>query len=338
MHFTKKYFTLVELLVVLMILATLATLTTTSVESIQSKYRAKQTVSRGRKIIEALEQSDGLSFVSDFGRLPVKKDGSRWGWNEDELKLMFFNKFEKQSGLKFEAAPYRLFDLKTAAAKLSGLDLSVVNSNELKNAVMGGGWRGPYALFDSRDINDADVLTDGWGQAWDLSATIDDLTDANENFSIISFGRDGVNDSDAEAGGGWQDEDTVFSLRNNYVYNAELAVSVKLSDSITLDQIGVVYFSPYAQYSNSGLTIEPAAAFTAFTLSNSSWSSVVSTLSDFSISVSGNSGSFNLQNLYVGHRALLVYGRKPDGNYVFSRLQYLNIKPGTNFVSVKIGF
>jgi len=326
----------VELLVVIMILATVGALTTGSVDSLQSKHRVNETVKSGRAIIETLEKSDGLSFVSDFGRLPIKKSDGTWSWNEDELKLIYLQDYKKSDNSDFKANTYDLFDLKGAAQKLTGIDNQVVNCDELKGQKLGGGWRGPYCSFRPGEIVEGSDVNDSWGNSWELSSKVTDLSDMNENLSIVSLGRDGLKEEEAGAKKGWQDRDLIFSLRKNFIYNAELNVSVEVGDSLALTDVGFIYFSPFSTYSASEIKVELVAVFDEYSMSSSNWKNTVTSQPNFSISVNGNSTSFTLQGLYVGRRSLLVYGKKSEGGYAFGALQNLNIRPGTNYVSVKL--
>ena len=332
----KTHLTLVELLVVLMILATAGALTTTSIETTQGRQRSSETVKKGQDITAALERSEGLSFVSDLGRLPIRKEGSEWSWNEDELRLLYASEYKKQDGSSFTVTPYRLFDLKTAAGKLSGLATAVTNSNVL-NMQLGGGWRGPYCSMNFFQNKTAE-LTDGWGHAWDLSGKVTTLSAADESFTLKSLGRDGMESGLSGAGTDWQDREILFTLQKNYVMNAELTVKLDINSALTVEAIGFVYFSPYAVYSSSKLTAEMAAASAEISTLNSVWSSLRINPAQFSLTVEGNTRNFILRNLYTGQKALMVYARNSGGGFAFSQLHIVHIKPGTNSLAVKLGY
>lgn len=201
----KRGFTLIELLVTMAILTTLVAVAAVSTKGTQDKGRADRTARMGRQLIEDLERAEGLSFVSDFGRLPE---------TDEELRFLLTHTYTNLSGA------VRSVPLFTREA----LDFPPTVPSTVRAAVqlpqLGGGWRGPYSRV-AQSVEGP--LVDGWGNPFSFSSNI-----------LTSRGR-----NDLPGGSEWQDRDQSFEVFPNRVANVQVEVGVervRASD-------GTTYFS-----------------------------------------------------------------------------------------------
>ena len=317
-------FTLVELLVALVILASLVTVTSVSVETAQIRARADKTASMGRRVVEDLERSDGLSFVSDFGRLPQ---------NADELKFLFSRNVTDTGLVERTAAAYQILPLVLP----ENADLSPSEAARLAeafgNPTLGIGWRGPYSLaLELRAApGEASGLEDGWGNQWQV------LQEAGGISGLRSPGRDGV-----EGGVDWQDRDLDFPLRRNLVTeNIEVLGQIRVRSANGVEYssdaqftnfvLKLVYFTPgFASNFASGEIV--ALEFT-WRKSTGAWTpdphpTRPETASD-------NPFLFRLRGLAAGHRAFFVYAVGTPTDEVQPRLygggvRIADVAAGTN--------
>ena len=207
--------TLVELMVTLVILAGLLTAASVSTATFRERHRAEKTASIGRAIVDALNRVDGLSFVSDMGRLPA---------SADELKYLF----AQDNGLAALPA------YSQHALAFSGLPIADSHvTNNFAMPTLGAGWRGPYCDTAAAALGADGALLDGFGGEWSFDGEI-----------LVSFGRDQSPDFD-DAAASWQDSDQVFSLRPaRLTSEVELTVNVSCVSSNAVRELHAYYFEP----------------------------------------------------------------------------------------------
>ncbi len=301
-------FTLVELLVALVIMASLVAVASVSVETTQNKARADKTAAIGRGTVEALERSDGLSFVSDFGRLPQ---------DAEELMFLFSQKI-LAAGVEEEAAPYREIEL-TIPSDTEDQDGNPVGLafrdrfNDLSpKPALHAGWRGPYSRVTELGTIGSDsakrsALLDGWKNEWGV------VLDGGEVSALKSPGRNGVFDpGDAD----WQDKDLPFPInRSLATKDVALNIRVRVFDNsgneidegtLTDFALGAVVFFPKADPKFAAVDHEEKVT----------------------TNPSGDASySLSLTGLTVGHRMVFVFASGGGHNYA-SIPKLLHVKPG----------
>jgi hypothetical protein len=328
---TSQKFTLVELLIVLAILAGLLTATVVSVENLQTKHYADKNQTIGDQIIEALERNDGLSFVSDMGRLPgrdiIGMDAAK---AKNELKYLFAD----NDGAGSNAVLYNELDFylpNIAPVNADGdihsqFDSSLFPAKATEK--FSTGWRGTYCERQEE-------IKDGWGNDWDVIFEKDFLTDPpnSEKFQgVKSLGRKHDDDSIVTPEG-WQEEDVPFKIQNNLL-KTELNIQLfnVAGMARTFDKLRVIYYSPRATDNFISVPIR----YTLF-YSNDSGATWETSVTDEPHIVIGFDGA-TLSNLRVGKKKLYVYAEGDDGGggtaCYASNIITLNLKPGTNNLKV----
>jgi prepilin-type N-terminal cleavage/methylation domain-containing protein len=209
--------TLVELLVTLVILAGLMTIASISTATTRERYRVEKTARTGQAIIDALNRSDGLSFISDLGRPPA---------DIDELKFLF----SQDNG----APPLLpLYTLHPLTIKNPDLPMPSITNN-MAMPELGAGWRGPYC--DAAALDSGSALRDGFGGEWAFDGT-----------NLVSLGRDQTEDA-PDASVAWQDRDQTFRfLPRRVTGEIDLTVNVAIagaSTNNTVHELHAYYFEP----------------------------------------------------------------------------------------------
>jgi len=322
-------FTLVELMVILAIMAGLVTVASVSVETTQNKARADKTAAIGRQVVEDLERSDSLSFVSDFGRLPR---------NTDEVKFLFSRTIVDSGEVDREAAPQQFRTLELPGTLPPGAPPG--SATKLENAfgdpVLGVGWRGPYSLVTElrQEEDEPTEFLDGWQNEWEV------VLDGTAFAGLRSPGRDGL------AGGtGWQDKDLEFPLRRN-PENADLQgqVIVRAADDTEYTTKGqftnltlrIVYFTPDFDPNFPENAATKNIATVEFTWNGISWDNP-----SRPEQASANPFLFRLSGLSAGRRALFIYafgtpsGSTNEALYV-GGVRLVHIQPGTNRMELRL--
>lgn len=310
-------FSLVEMMVVLFIMASLATVAAVSVGTTQDKVRADKTTAIGREVVEALERSEGLSFVSDFGRLPQ---------DEDEFKFLFAPTLGDDRTNDPTAMPYRPLPLELPDdSKYNGVR-SHFDDEEYK---LGAGWRGPYSRSGSLDTSGASSIDkieilDGWKNGWDVEF-IDDDDDDDDEFDRIAFespGRNGDYESETQE---WQDKDSKFEISRTRVEHLDLQLEVSIYDDenqkLSEGDFDSDSFKLYA------ILFSPKSDPTDHPLFNS--------VSYETFEIDSESTSLPpFTGLSIGHRLVFVFAEGIVGSaptkYFASVPRLLHIQPGVN--------
>lgn len=205
-HQREAGMTLVELLAVLAILAGLMVIASVSTATTRSRVRAEKTAKSGLAIIDALNRSEGLSFVSDMGRPPV---------DSDELSLLFVRQDTA------EAYSYR--ELATTFLT-NNVPRYVINAFTWPK--LGAGWRGPYC--------DPAARSDGFGGEWIFDGT-----------SLVSYGRNQEPDDDSDTSVDWLDRDQTFTFDAQHLTrDVELLVNASCASTNAVSKMHVYYFAP----------------------------------------------------------------------------------------------
>ncbi len=338
----RNGFTLVELLVALVIMASLVAVASVSVETTQNKARADKTAAIGRQVVEDLERSDGLSFVSDFGRLPE---------NAEEVKFLFSQEVLDAELAEPVAAAHQtqILELPTSPtpALPAGGDYQKFKDvfGTLATApTMGVGWRGPYSLVTElrKEEGEPPEFLDAWKNEWEV------LFDGGALSGLRSRGRDG------QAGGtDWQDQDLDFPLRrtpasvefqgqvfvrdrNGNEYNAAAQF-----DDIVLK---IVYFTPDFP-SASNFAANPATGNVATVEFTCTWNGAVPVWepkhpSTRTEEASGNPFLFHLDGLTSGRRVFFVYALgTPIGGgqtHYACGARLVHVQAGANYVEFRL--
>lgn len=206
---SKSGLTLVELLVALTILAGLATMVAVSTVGAQDRENVARTIRQGTALRNALTASEGLSFSSDFGRVPASLS---------ELKALLTREIPAQ--VQVEANGEILTSTETKRLPLyTELTSPLVPTNQMDGLTtevrtraqavatrvggqltLGAGWRGPY-VTERFKLSDGAVL-DPFGGAWNYGVT-------NQLATLTSLGRDRAADADSSTAD-WPDADRSF--------------------------------------------------------------------------------------------------------------------------------
>jgi len=350
-HWISQNFTLVELLIVLAILAGLLTVATVSMDSLQAKHYADKTQSRGNQIKEVLEKNNGLSFVSDMGRLPGRDiSGLTKIICNNELEYIFTYIDPATNG---HDADYkeRNFSIPTEPTSGIGVPLpSHIQFDVSRNSYdkFSAGWRGPYNDSQGREIKD------GWDNDFDIIFEKDDPSDpagSEKLQGVKSLGRKHDDDS-VITPEGWQEEDISFKVQNNLL-KAELNITVYYRDSNgdkagNFDELRVLFYSPDATQNFSSVSIRnalfhykggtnrpsiPVSSTLPITWTDTNGASVLEDI------VGTTQDHFLLTNLTIGKHKLYIYGygTPDDGttwHWYASTIITLNLKPGTNNINI----
>lgn len=202
--------TLVELLVVLVILVGLMTAASVSTAGLRERHRVETTARAGQAVVDALNRSEGLSFVSDMGWLPG---------NPDELAFLFVRNHDADFPRAYTQHTLTIPNIP---------DVRVTNNMAMP--VLGTGWRGPYC--DTVKLDADFVLRDGFGGEWEFDGT--NLISLGRNQELETFPEDAA----------WQDIDQVFSFNPEHLTDADLTVNVSLASSNIISELHVYYFKP----------------------------------------------------------------------------------------------
>lgn len=322
-------FTLVELLVVLAIMVGLVTVTSVSVGTTQDKARADKTAAIGRQVVEDLERSDRLSFVSDFGRLPQ---------SADEVKFLFSRSFIDSGEVNREAANHQFRtlvlpgSLPVGAPPGSGTKLS----DAFGVPVLGVGWRGPYSVVTELDHEDGEPseFLDGWKNEWEVSL------EGGSFSGLRSLGRDG-----RTGGVEWQDKDLDFPLHRS-VESVDLQgqVIVRAADGneyttegqFTDFTLRVVYFTPEFDPNFPLNATTENVATVEFTWNGVAWENPARTEQ-----ASANPFQFRLSGLTAGHRAFFIYAfgtptTEVDKALYGGGVRLVHVEPGTNRMEFRL--
>lgn len=222
-HNRQTGLTLLELLLVITVLSTMAFLTVSEVSEGASQARLEDTDTRLGVVRRALIGSpepiyDGVlrfsGFASDNGVMPPSATWDDFLQDGGAAVVDDYLAFGSQTP-RFDPVP----DATAYNNGVGEVELSAANEALQK------GWRGPYARLDS--LSGA-AFVDGWGNAWNASATTsgDDLT-------VTSLGRDGTagdGGTDARDPGGYDydtDRSTAIALTDWRVDSTGWAVNVR---------------------------------------------------------------------------------------------------------------
>ncbi len=323
--------TLVELMVVLAILA--AVLTTVSVSTIASRdrQRVEKTQRQGRAMVEALTRTDGLSFISDFGRLPQTIDEVKW-----LCQRAIFN----STSTIHEAPLYQLLPIWRANTASStgavSLKTFIGSSNSVKTALeaahLGAGWRGPYTSAvvlqtETEEDKTESRLCDAFGGDWVFEEG-SGTTDAQ----LISYGRDQLKD-DAGQERSWQDSDQRFAI-----HQAQISQQVELAVSLTwgeeqLASASIYYFEPTLIGKNTSYSMDIQCLY--HTTQTNPASFVISPAQP--VTLNGNiPNPSDSSGLTIGLRAIVVTATDTNSNKAISAVQYVHLKPGTNHLDISL--
>ena len=235
---SKRYLTLLELVITLAIIAVLAAVVLDNFAGQEMRERHRQTTARGeaiQRIITGTDTADGIgAFLTDMGRLPaVHIDNSA---EEPAGRLLaqlydrtIFRHDESGTTMLNHAAELaltrELMDLPIALAKYPVVRMNV-------------GWGGPYLQNTGR------ALFDGWGNPWRIIADYrlkpesdrlvpdyDEPTDtptANTQIDgIASFGADNAADSGANHEYADRDQEFIFAHEEML---STLIITLKMRD------------------------------------------------------------------------------------------------------------
>ncbi len=322
-------FTLVELIVVLAIMAGLMTVASVSVGTTQDKARVDKTAMIGRQVVEDLERTDYLSFVSDFGRLPR---------TADEVKLLFSRSVIDAGGIPLEAAThqFRTLDLPASLPAGAPAGSSAKLSAAFGTPVLGVGWRGPYSLITElrQEADEPSEFLDGWTNEWEVQL------EGGSFSGLRSLGRDG-----ATGGADWRDKDLDFplhlspenvDLQGQIIIRAADGTEYTTQGQFTDLTLSIVYFTPEF---DPNFPINPTTenvATVEFTWNGVSWVNPARPEQ-----ASANPFQFRLSGLTAGHRAFFIYGfGTPISNAVpalyGAGVRLVHVQPGTNRMEFRL--
>lgn len=315
----RSGFSLVEMMVVLLIMAGLVTATSVSLDTTRDKVRADKTAAIGREVAEALERNEGLSFVSDFGRLPR---------HADEVQFLFFRTFVDSAGTTREAAPYRHETLTLDA--LPDVPQEVVSA--FGSPTLPVGWRGPYC-------HRVEFL-DGWKNPWHVLDASGAPLSGGEISMLESWGRDHARDPDPlPHGQAWQDTDLQVSVERNLVTeNIDLGIDVTIRDAngnnLTREsdfkEFHVFFFTP--SFDGSGFLADSGANVERLHFERqtpASWSSPPAGRGE---SIQGTPFSLTLSGLTVGERLVFLYALGSGSETFAGAPKLVRLRPGGNHI------
>lgn len=332
----KAGVTLVELMVSLVILVGIMTTAVLSTSTLREQRRAQKTAKDGETIIEALYQVDGLSFVSDFGRLPVPQTAVDATPDAliKELKALFANTLDGE-----DISLYREYPLTATGVIPSGSP--IVNSpsyaskitSYLQGASLGTGWRGPYCRSIKLDTEER--LLDGFGGEWVFEDSASDVLIS----TLTSYGRDQMEDV-AEVNLAWQDKDISFPLHRS-ISQVDLDVEVRFYTATRpeLQELRLYYFQP--SFANIFETPVDAAnlrnrLMCLYTSDRSNFSSIQVNASKPVTTTGVDSASSVSSGLTIGKRAFIIHAKEKDTTKEYIVLHYQVLHPGTNQINVTL--
>ena len=325
--------TLIELLVVLTIMAAVATIALTGATEMMNQSKTDETVRRGNLFMETINGNGFTAsrFIADMGRMPrVISTGN------GKILCELWNSGQIDADVRWSN---ETFDFTSHPWPEPWSSLP----DEIEVPC---GWRGPYLNIAKEQLYDGYgnewlVNTGSWSsETWETNAaaSLDDKI-----LGIKSYGRDNV-----ENGTEWYNKEREFKFSEGSC-TCDLYVTLKYIDidpdpdvarnlnNTYMDKVRVALFIPYVRRTDKGVK-RILAERNGASGATATYDIKPDAIDNYSHQESAAWEDYHqvkFTNLAPGPRKLYAYGfLNPDSNKLASGIIHLDLKPGSNSVTV----